>query len=239
MNNWWNSFFDESFAELMLDGINEKKRRVEASFLIKELNLEKGDIVFDQCCGIKTIGVDQSEDYIRLAKEKAKSRDSDSQFLLGDAFEFTCSNLCDAAFNWYTSFGYSENYQMNIKIFRNAYDSLKKTGRYILDYFNLEQILKNFKEKELFTREISAGCVSTVMRESSIDLIRGMLISKWTYNLADGTKTIKTGESRMYSMNNLKEMLESCGFKIMGVKGDATGSLYTKHSPRCIVIAEK
>ena len=77
---WWNNFFNDSFADLLLERNNQEKLDKEASFLINELNL-KNQVVFDQCCGsgsiacalakqgIAVIGVDQSASYIKRAKK--------------------------------------------------------------------------------------------------------------------------------------------------------------------------
>jgi ubiquinone/menaquinone biosynthesis C-methylase UbiE len=249
MNNWWNNFFDEKFADLLLGCPNPERLKKEVAFLISELSLEAGQVVFDQCCGsgeiscalakeeMRMIGVDQSKPYITRAKHKAEQSGLPCEFYEGDALNFKAEKACDAAFNWYTSFGYSDNDSVNQQMLQCAYDSLKKGGKFVLDYTNPAFIFKHFTEHKVIKMPNQQEVL--VLKESKTDLERGMLISNWTYVLEDGTRETKTGESRIYFARDLKELLEGCGFRKITFKGGISGEPLTKDSSRCIVTAQK
>jgi ubiquinone/menaquinone biosynthesis C-methylase UbiE len=250
MNNWWNNFFDETFADLLLERPDSSKLRQEADFLISELKLKDGQTVFDQCCGsgevscalaengINVIGVDQCAPYIARAKEKATKKKLPCDFYHGDALEFLPQKECDAAFNWYTSFGYSEVDAVNQKMLKCAYASLKQGGKFVLDYTNPSFVFQNFSEHKIIKHSLGNDEL-IVLKESKADIERGMLISSWTYISPNGDKKTKTGESRIYFARDLKDMLTACGFKVTGFMGGISGEPLTKNSSRCIVTAQK
>ena len=249
-SNWWEQFFCDNFADLLLERSDIKKLAQDVDFIIDELQLSAQQILFDQCCGIGEIacalaqkgiypiGVDLSESYILRAKEKAQNNQLLCEFHQGDAHTFISPKLADGAMNWYTSFGYSDNDTLNISMFINSYKSLKPGGRFILDYYNPAFIFSHFMERQIIHKTVPDGNM-TVYKETRVDLERGMIMSSWRYVFPDREPIIKSGESRLYFARELIDMLKSCGFKIIGLKGDISGASFSKDSPRCIITAQK
>lgn len=240
--NWWRNFFTDNFADLLLERKDQQQLNQEIDFIYQQLQLKPGDHVFDQCCGIgsishalalrhlNVIGVDLSENYIKRAQKKADS----CTFIHADALEYICKEPVDAALNWYTSFGYSDNDAINRTMLHNAYRSLKPGGRFILDYTNPAFIFANFKESITYEQDDF-----TVLKTSQADLLRGMYLSHWQFTDKNGEQMEKSGESRIYFARDLTDMLQSCGFIIIAVNGNCQGAILTKDSPRCIITAEK
>ncbi len=247
---WWNLFFDDHFADLLLEREQPEKLTKEVDFIINELQLQPGQVVFDQCCGtgeiacelaartIYSVGVDQSKPYIDRAKIKAKNNKLACEFHHGDALTFISPRIADAGLNWYTSFGYSDNDTINLKMIKNCYNSLKTGGRFLLDYTNPAYIFKNFTEHVTLKKNLLEGEL-IVNKYSKADLQRGMLISTWNYIFPDGRTLSKSGESRIYFARDLSDMLKSCGFRIIRLSGDISGASLIKDSPRCIITAQK
>ena len=249
-NPWWNDFFDEPFARLLLERTDQEQLTKEVDFLIHQLQLERNQVVLDQCCGIgtisyemakrgiQTIGIDQSQSYIHSAKNNAQKKQLSCMFYHGDALTFVCKEKVDAAFNWYSSFGYSVNDDINRGMLQCSYDSLRWGGRFVLDYVNPAFIFQHFMEQTLIRKQLPEGDL-TVHKQSSVDLERGMLLSSWRYELPDGRQVTKSGESRLYFANDLSKMLASCGFQMIEFHGDVSGNPLTKDSQRCIITAQK
>jgi SAM-dependent methyltransferase len=249
-NPWWNQFFDDHFADLLLEHDEPGKLANEVDFIINELQLKPGDIVFDQCCGtgriacelaargMYSVGVDQSKAYIERATQKAQKGNLNCEFYHADALQFICPKASDAGLNWYTSFGYSDNDAVNLQMLKSCYEGLKPNARFILDYFNPAYIFQNFAGHFTIKKLLAEGEL-VMNRHSSVDLARGMLISTWNYVLPDGRTLSKTGESRIYFARDLSSMLRLCGFKIVHLSGDISGSTLTKDSPRCIITVQK
>ena len=249
-NNWWDNFFDDIFANLLLERNNQEELAKTTNFLIKELNLTQGNTVFDQCCGsgdlacelakkgINVIGVDLCKTYINRGIKKAEQENLKVDFQVKDALNFVTLKPCDAVLNWYTSFGYSDDDNINLKMLNCAYKSLKRGGYFILEYTNPAYIFQNFQEQKFFIQQFNNNKL-TILKESQVDLERGMFISTWTYIFPDGSQEIKTGESRIYFAKDLKDMLLKCGFNNIQFMGDIDGNKLTKNSPRSIAIAQK
>jgi SAM-dependent methyltransferase len=249
--SWWISFFeDDSIADLILERRNSDLHVKEIDFLMDALELQVGDLVYDQCCGIgeiscglakrgiATIAVDCSAPYIRRAKEKAITNGLECAFYQADACEFICPKQAKGSLNWYTSFGYSSDDQINLKMLQNAYNNTQKGGRFVLDYTNPLFVFNHFVASKTIKKMTPEGEM-TCIKDSVVDAVRGMFLSTWTYTLPNGEMKKRSGESRIYFARDLIDMLQVCGFTIKDIKGDVSGEAFSGDSPRCIVIAQK
>src|SRR5262245_35079540 len=130
---WWESLYDDLTAEVFL-GADPAELVATTTFLIDKLALTPGNLVLDQCCGVGTValalagrglrvvGVEQSEPYVRQARDEARRRGLDGcSFHAGDAFAFVPSEPCDASFNWRTGFGNAEEDAANLRMLARAF----------------------------------------------------------------------------------------------------------------------
>src|SRR3972149_9121621 len=206
--NWWEEFFEESFADFFLER-DEKNLEDSKNFLIDALSLKKDMTLFDQCSGlgnvshalsrsgVRTIGVEQSREYVRIAKEVADKEKLPCEFVRGDALTFLPSVKCDAAINWYTSFGYSMDDETNLEMLRRDYESLKDGGYFALDFHNLARVFGQPASTKLVRKnKKDEECVIT--RVSTFNLEEGSYLSEWTYEYSDGTVKKRQGTTRIY-----------------------------------------
>lgn len=249
---WWEEFYDETFSTLLLDRDDDKTLPDVVAFLKNKLHLNPGDVIFDQCCGtgsishalakegFKACGVDLIPSYIKKAQLIAQEQNLDCLFDTGDAFSYTTAAPCDAAINWYTSFGYVEDDQKNIEMLHRVYGSLKPGGYFALDYSHGPGQLRKAtqSETEEITHELPEGTLH-VTREYYFDLIRGMRGSTWTYTFPDGQQQQKSGESRLYMPKDIYELVKKAGFADIEFYGDYKGAKLELDSPRCICVARK
>lgn len=247
--NWSQDFFDENFG-VFLKRDNPTQLSNEIDFIIQTLHLKKNEFVLDQCCGfgalslplakkgIHVIGVDQSKSYIKQASQQAFKENLPCQFYHDDALTFVCPQQVDAAFNWYTSFGYNESDMINLKMLENVYHNLKPGGRYLLDYYNAAYILQNFNPFQIIEKTLPQGQL-IIHKNCDFDLVRGMLTSSWQYILPDGRRKTLKGESRIYFARDFLTLFQTCGFKDIHFFGDVFNNELTKDSKRCIVLATK
>src|SRR4051794_13179417 len=90
--DWWQTLYDDIVAELFLLRQDTRQTSNVARFLIETLGLEPGAAVFDQCCGtgtlslpmagagVRVVGVDQCEDYVRRANVAAAQQKLPAEF---------------------------------------------------------------------------------------------------------------------------------------------------------------
>ena len=170
---WWERFFDEDFAALWLhdDDPAEQRRRTEG--LLRVLELGAGQWLFDQCCGVgrvavplvargvNLLAVDSAAAYVDRARARCEALPPATRgsfhIALGDAFTYAPTRLCDAAINWYTSFGYVHDDTRNLRMLRAAYGALQPLGRFALDYPDMERVRAEFRPLTERRRETADG----------------------------------------------------------------------------------
>ena len=247
--DWWVSFYDEMYADLLLAG-SEDEASDAVRFLTSVLGLSRGARVLDQGCGVgwlalplaasgmRPLGVDVSAGYVGRAGAEARARGLDVELLVADAGSFVAPEPMDAVVNWRTSFGYCEDDSRNARILRCAFDSLAPGGRFALDYPNVARVLRDFQPRIEQRFATDAGEFRLV-RESAADLVRGMLDQRWTWTLPGGRVVERHGSTRLYLPREITALLEAVGFRDVAFHGGVRGESFDGNSPRCIAIAER
>jgi len=250
-NDWCKEFFDDFFAEHHLVRTDKKELDNTISFLEEKLHLQPGCRIFDQCCGVgslsialasksyKMTGVDLIPSYIARARRDALKTGASCLFESGDAHDYIAPEPCDAAINWWTSFGYTPNDSQNMKMLHCACASLKPGGWFALDYMNAPQKLKDFGSGTCARHETKKGNYTSIW-ESHLDRRNNMIVKKWRYRDTAGREFEKQGGgAKLYTKDDLEKMFISCGFGNIRFYGSITGETATDTSPRCIVVAER
>ncbi len=251
LSNWWESFFTDAFADTMLEHSKDDIAHNKAvDFLMEELHLKPSSIVFDQCCGtgsvsidlakkgVYAIGVDQSALYIERANKKLQTNNLKGEFFTGDALTFKPTKQCDAAFNWYTSFGYYSDDSKNLEMLKSAYNAIKSGGFFALEYVNVANILAS---KPPYSKVISKKTPQNMLitNEVDIDINKDMLNQHWTFTTPNGNKQTYHGAIKMYHPHQIKKLLEKCGFTEIKTYGNTAKQELTANSSRCIFVCRK
>ncbi|MFZ4534896.1 class I SAM-dependent methyltransferase [Propionivibrio sp.] len=243
---WWQTFYDENLADMLLEQASMVEIARAADFLIQTLVLRGGESVLDQCCGSGRLtwemarrgytmrGMDLIQGYIQRAQQREPAGANAPLFEVADAFVFKADPLCDAVFNWWTSFGYADDDDTNTLMLRRAWESLRPGGRYALDFMNVPGLYRHFLP-DVVTR---CGEV-TLVRESTLDLSANVIRKQWTYFLPDGRRVVHQSAVRLYDPAALRRMFEDAGFADVIFFGDVDASPLTLSSPRCIIIARR
>jgi len=243
---WWQGLYDDLLADVLLVRTDQGELDRTIGFLINTLRLRPGDRVFDQCFGVGSLaielaargmhvaGVEQSERYVERARESAKGNELLS-FVAGDARSYVPPERVRGAFNWWTSFGYSDDDTDNARMLERAFESLEPGGAFLLDTMNLPGVMRSF-QPEVTTRRQDI----TLIRRTEVDLTRGVMKKRWSYVLSNGD-LVEKPESivRLYLPHTLVRMFETIGFRNIELFGDLDGRGLTLDSPRCIVRGEK
>jgi precorrin-6B methylase 2 len=249
--NWWTELYDDLLADVLLVRTNRGELEQTIAFLIEKLALRPNDRVFDQCFGVGSLaielaargmvvsGVEQAARYVERALEDAKKRSlspAQLDLVAGDArAHVPKGDSVRGAFNWWTSFGYSEDDADNARMIERAFESLEPGGHFLLDTMNLAGVLRSFQE-EVTTRR--GGL--TLVRRTKVDLARGVMTKRWSYVLPDGNLVEKPDSVvRLYLPHTLVKMLETVGFEAVEIYGDIDGHAFRIDSPRCILRGRK
>jgi len=247
---WWQSFYEDTPFELYLARTDAAELEETIAFLRDKLKLVAGATIFDQCCGLggmsiplaklgfRIIGADLCAKYIGMAKAEAAAQKLWAEFHEADAFEFLPDVACDAAFNWYTSFGYAEEDSQNLKMIARAFEALKPGGRFALDFLNMPMIMASFKEEMSTVLKSASGDIIQT-RHCTHDLVRGTMDQDWTWTTPDGKVLTQKSTLRAYMPVDLLRLFSQAGFTETQLFGGCDSSPVTAESGRCIVIGRK
>ena len=249
--NWCADFFDDLFAEHHLVRDDKKELDEAVAFLEEKLHLNPGDTVFDQCCGVGSLsialaekgyhahGIDLIPSYAARAERDGAHGADKCTFSAHDAYTYTTPAPCDAAANWWTSFGYSPDDAQNALMLKRVYESLKDGAWFTLDYMNAPQRLKSFTNGDISFSEIKKP-TCTIVWESYFDRAQNMIVKKWIYKGNDG-KTVEKqgGGAKVYTQDDLSRLFADCGFTDISFYGSTAGEPANQDSPRCSVVARK
>jgi SAM-dependent methyltransferase len=243
MTAWCRSLYDDLLADLLLERSDVAET---LDFLVRALGLGRGARVLDQCCGIgslavplaargfSVVGVDQSERYVARARRDAERAGLDLELVAADACGYVPRAPVDAAFNWWTSFGYAPDDETNLGMLRRAFDALVPGGAFALDFMNVPGVYRDF-QRAVVTRKAEV----LLVRESEIDLAHGMMNKRWTYLLPGGDRVVHDTSVRLYQPRDLKNMLRQAGFEQVTFVGSVSGEPLEVQSPRCIALARR
>lgn len=234
----------------------EERTEREVKFLMEALQLEASTRVLDCPCGygrhslalakrgMRVTGADVNNSYLNLARLKAKElglKEDVIDFIKADMRQLPDSlGDFDVAINMFTSFGFFRDEEDDLEVLKGFHRRLKEHGKVLiyLDY-NYERRFRGFKDERV-TRHLKDGSRLIVTERPLKGTKR--IVGKWEI-IKSNNKQIysSTYNLRLYSADELAEMLEGCGFSHVQKKGDLDNSrrAFSQDSYDTIVIAEK
>ncbi len=155
-DNWYASWFNTPYYHILYKDRNHREAAFFMNQLTAFLNLKPKDSILDLACGrgrhskylykqgFDVTGVDLSEESIQYAKQYEKP-----------GLHFEVHDMClpypkqfDAVFNLFTSFGYFENEEDNLRTIKAIKAELKPEGHGVIDFLNVELAIKNMIPSE-------------------------------------------------------------------------------------------
>ena len=243
---WWRTFYDDAFAAARLPA--DAAMEAAADFLVATLGVHAGDRVFDQCCGngrvghalarrgVRVTGVDVNPRYI--AQARAADPGAQNQWFADNAFTFVAPAPCAAAFNWFTSFGFSRRDADNVAMLRCAQASLVPGGTFALETFHAPHVLAHFRP--VFAQQfIAEGRVFEIERTSCLELTLGLITQEWRYTIDGVQAPVQRSQLRLYRPAELDTLLQTAGFVVDAWWGNLDGRPLTADCGRAIVLAHK
>jgi SAM-dependent methyltransferase len=175
--------------------------------------------------GYQVTGVDLSENSIAIANE---SSNETLQFKTHDMRE-PMNETYDAVFNLFTSFGYFDTFEDNIKTLKAIKDSINEYGFGVIDFFNADFIIENLVAEE--TKEIDGITFNIKRFVENKKIIKEIRFEDKgeTYNFTEKVSA--------FTLADFESMMEEAGIYLLEIFGDyKLKKFYKTQSDRLIMI---
>ncbi len=151
IKSWYSTWFNTPFYHVLYQDRNYEEAQVFMDNLTHYLKLPKTASILDLACGkgrhsiylnqlgYRVLGVDLSEKSIA----EAKTHETDTLRFKVHDMRNAFPEKFDAVFNLFTSFGYFENENDNIKTIKAIQKELKNTGFAVIDFLNITYLKKH------------------------------------------------------------------------------------------------
>ncbi|MFZ4672148.1 MAG: class I SAM-dependent methyltransferase [Flavobacterium sp.] len=236
-NNWYTSWFDTPYYHILYKDRNYREAQIFMDNLTHYLNLPEKAKVLDLACGkgrhsiylnqlgFNVIGADLSENSIVEANKNANET---LHFVVHDKRE-PFQDKFDAIFNLFTSFGYFEKEEDNIKTLISIKESLSEYGFAVIDFMNIYTVLENLIPNEI--KEVD-GITFHIKRY----LLDGFIIKEIDFE-DKGKKFHFTEKVRAYNLEDFQSMMDEAGIYLLDTFGDYKLKKFHKNtSERLIMI---
>lgn len=231
MKQWYEELFT-NYAQKYDEENFTKGTLGEVDYIEKEIGFDKNVSILDVGCGTgrhsielakrgyKVVGIDLSESQLERAKQKALAAKVNVEFLIKDARDFNFENKFDLAIMICEgAFSLMETDEMNYRILKNAYNSIKPGGKFIFTALNalfpLYHSVKDFlnKDSENVVTSGNNFDLMTLREDSEIDMTDDSGIEK----------KIKCNE-RYFMPSEISWYLKSIGFSKSDIFGCRIGA---------------
>jgi SAM-dependent methyltransferase len=235
--NWYASWFDTPYYHILYKDRNYREAQIFMDNLTHYLNLPEKAKVLDLACGkgrhsiylnqlgYDVIGADLSENSITEANKNANET---LHFVVHDKRE-PFEEKFDAIFNLFTSFGYFEDEEDDIKTLLAIKDSLSEYGFAVIDFMNAQQVIDNLIPEE--TKE-----VDDITFHIKRYVLNGFIIKEIDFE-DKGCAYHFTEKVRAYTLEDFQRMMTEAGIYLLDTFGDYKLKKFHKNtSERLIMI---
>jgi SAM-dependent methyltransferase len=206
----------------------------------------QGKRVLDLCCGpgrhtvvlakkgYTVTAVDRTPFLLKKAQELAQAEGVSVEWVLEDMRNFVRRDTYDLVLNLYTSFGYFDEKQDDLRVLQNIYASLKPGGVCVLELMGKEILARIFGPTS--SEQLPDGSLIVQCHEIFDEWTR--IRNDWIL-IKDGKATSFRFHHTIYSGQELKDRLLGVGLSKVRLFGSLDGEEYGLPAQRLIAAAVK
>jgi 2-polyprenyl-3-methyl-5-hydroxy-6-metoxy-1,4-benzoquinol methylase len=241
--------FDRDYLEFYAAELCDDTNDDEAHAIAELLQLQKGQRLLDLPCGHGRIarrlaamgavvtGVDRSELFLEHARGDAAKHHVEVHYQRGDMRTISFDGEFDLVVNWFTSFGYEDDYTLRTMLTR-MHRALVPGGRLLLETLNLHDCDLQSGERSQTKELHDEHGTHFLIDRSSYDPHDGRLhVRRFIARSGQPTRTIPY-QLRLFTLTELASWLRAAGFANVQAFG-AEGEVFRTDSARLIMIAQK
>jgi SAM-dependent methyltransferase len=238
---WYKSWFNSPYYHILYENHNFEEAETFIDNLIRFLQPNPGARILDLACGrgrhayylckkgFQVTGIDLSPQSIYIANRLA-CRNLD--FQVADMRETYKTNAFDFIFNFFTSFGYFDHEDDNLKILKAIHAGLKEDGRVMIDFMNTQNALKHLKESDVIERKNITFHIKKQFKDKHF--------LKWIEFKDQGNQYRFVERVQAIDLETFKKYFKASGLKLMHTFGNYNLDEFDpENSERLILIAQK
>jgi SAM-dependent methyltransferase len=238
---WFEAWFDTSYYHSLYKNRNDEEAQLFIQAIVDHLGINANIRILDLACGkgrhakylnslgMDVTGVDLSQNSIQFAQQFSNER---LQFHVHDMREVLNLGNFDIVLNLFTSFGYFDSLDENLKVLNAIHTILPENGILLLDFFNATKVISNLCPFEIKTED---GIDFHIRKEYD-----GKHIFKHIEFQDNNEKYHFTERVQALKKEDFIELLNQSAFELKSVHGNFQLEEFNEeHSDRCIIIAQK
>jgi 2-polyprenyl-3-methyl-5-hydroxy-6-metoxy-1,4-benzoquinol methylase len=238
---WFEEWFDTSYYHTLYSHRNYEEAELFIQNLCNHLQLPLGSKVLDFACGkgrhsyylnrlgFDVLGVDLSFNSIAEAKKMQKDG---LRFAVSDIREVIPGEEFDAILNLFTSFGYFNSLDENLKVMHAIQRMLAPEGIFVIDFMNAKKVIQHLVKAETIYR----GDLAFKITRKHED---GQIIK--TIDFTDKDQSFHF-EERVQSicLADFEELINKAGLQLLEAFGDYDLNTFDEGtSDRLILVGKK
>ena len=219
-SNWFTSWFDTPFYHILYKNRDDSEAHAFMETLTQYLNIPEHGSILDLACGkgrharylnkigYDVTGVDLSENSINFAKQ-----------FENHSLRFEVHDMCkpyhkqfDAVFNLFTSFGYFENDEDNLKTIKAIKANLNSSGFGVIDFMNSDHVIDNLVAEDYKTVDDITFHLQRFVRDGYIFKTIAFTTNDKEYHFEERVKA--------FTLKDFQDMFETAGVHLLDVFGD-------------------
>lgn len=241
-HDWYRQSFDALYPIIYAHRTVESALQ-ESRFSIAQTRLTAQDSVLDLCCGPgrhmahlldvtpHVFGMDLSPHLLDMAQDLLGPG---AHLVRADMGAQPFDRVFDVVMNYFTSFGYFPTREGNLNVVRSIADSLKRGGRFFMDYINREWTEQNLEEDT--HREVHGFDVSEHrwIDHGTHRINKATLVTKDGQQFKDAVESVQ-----LYTCDEFTQLLADGGLQVERLFGDYCGTPYAPDQPRMIAVGSR
>ncbi|WP_299276986.1 bifunctional 2-polyprenyl-6-hydroxyphenol methylase/3-demethylubiquinol 3-O-methyltransferase UbiG [uncultured Psychroserpens sp.] len=235
--HWYASWFDTPFYHILYKDRDHTEAQVFMDNLTEYLNVPEKGSILDLACGkgrhsvylnslgYDVTGVDLSENSIAYAKQ-----------FENETLHFEVHDMCkpykkqfDAVFNLFTSFGYFENEEDNLRTIQAIKANLNEFGFGVIDFMNSQYVIDHLVAEDTKT-------VEGIDFHQKRRLENGYIIKDVSFT-AEGQDFQFQERVKAFMLEDFEILFEKAGVYLLDVFGDyKLKKFHSKTSERLVMV---
>jgi len=237
VENWYGRWFDTEYYHILYQDRDSNEAQLFMDKLTTYLGLGEDDKILDLACGkgrhsiyLNSLGFDVTgADLSKNSIDFAKQYENETLHFVEHDMCVPFNTQFDAVLNLFTSFGYFDNDDDNLRALKAIKKNINEKGLAVLDFMNVDQVIPNLVPHEIKTVD---GIEFHIERYVE----NGHIIKEITFTV-DSEKRTYMEKVRALSLDDFQKYFDKASIDLLDIFGDYNlGSFRQESSERLIMV---